>query len=120
MTWKLTQREFESVSRLPPLERFKHFVKRVADWGEVWCLRGQSGWTVMGDQDGKEYIPIWPHPKYAEACSNGEWEGRKPEPIQLRDWLDKWTPGLTQDQRFLTIFPTATDKGFRSEERRVG
>jgi hypothetical protein len=105
MSWSISGKEFENVVRLAPRARYEHFVKKVADWKEVWSL-WKDGWVLMGDKDENETVPVWPHPMYAEASALGEWLGYTPRKISLDDWLQKWTPGMAKDRRMVAVFPT--------------
>lgn len=106
MTWNVNGKEFDSVTRLPPEKRYEYFIKKVADWREIWSL-WNDGWALMGDKDREELVPVWPHPLFAEASAVGEWLGFRPKKIDLQEWLDKWIPGMENDHRLVAVFPAA-------------
>jgi uncharacterized protein DUF2750 len=106
MTWNVNGQEFENVTHLAPEKRYEYFIKKVADWREVWSLWNE-GWALMGDKDHEEMVPVWPHAVFAEASAVGEWLGYKPKRIDLEDWLAKWTPGMEKDHRMVAVFPVA-------------
>ena len=81
-------------------------MKRVADWQEIWSLANVEGWVLYGDKSGQELVPVWPHPRFAEACAQGEWSDCEPRLIELDEWLDQWTPGMIEDKRLVVVFPT--------------
>ncbi len=58
MTYPLSQKELESVSRLSIEARLAHFVKRVADWEEVWSLRNSEGGVLTLATEGQEAAPF--------------------------------------------------------------
>src|SRR5690349_12168233 len=105
MIWNVNGKEFESVTHLDPKRRYEYFIKKVADWQEIWSL-WKEGWVLMEDKEGKEVVPVWPHPIYAEATAVGEWLGYAPKKINLEDWFTKWTPGMEKDHRSVAVFPT--------------
>lgn len=109
MTWNINGKEFESVSHLRPEKRYEYFIKKVADWQEIWSL-WKDGWVLMGDESQTEVIPVWPHPIFAEASATGEWLGYTPKKIPLEEWLTKWTPGMEKDHRMIAVFPVTTGK----------
>ncbi len=111
MTWNLNDQEFENVMNLPGPRRYEYFVKRTADWEELWTLRGEDGFVLVGDDEGSEYVPVWPHRRYAEACATDEWAGLQPEAIALHDWLEVWIPGMTRDSRSVAVFPLPKGQG---------
>lgn len=104
MTWNLNSKEFENVTHLAPEKRYEYFIKKVADWREVWSL-WNDGWALMGDKQYEEMVPVWPHPIFAEASATGEWLGYKPKRIDLEEWLTKWTHGMENDGRMVAVFP---------------
>lgn len=111
MTYRLSTKEFEAVSSLSPRERLQHFVKRVADWEEVWSLKNHEGWVLAGVPNGQEAAPFWPHPDYARACRTEQWADCEPAAIELRAFIDRWIPGLARDGRAVSVFPVANGRG---------
>jgi hypothetical protein len=108
MPYILQDKEFAAVMSLGPGQRYQHLVGRIADFEEVWSLAGEDGWVLLGDDEGRELVPIWPHPRYAEVCASAEWPGATPKLIGLLDFLDKWCPGLERDNRLIAAFPDAS------------
>jgi hypothetical protein len=96
---------------LPAAKRYEYFVKKVADRQELWSLKASDGWVMASDQTNKEVFPIWPHSRFAEACAKDNWHGCTPQSIALKDWLAKWIPGLSRDQRAVAVFPTTANRG---------
>ena len=64
-------------------ERYDYFIRKVADWEEVWSLKVEGGWAMVGNPDSDECIPFWPHPEYARICAKDQWEEYLPEPIKI-------------------------------------
>lgn len=93
---KINEKEFAAVLSLPGIERFKHFIKTVVDWEEVWCLFS-DGWALMANDDGTAVFPLWPAKAYAEAFVVGEWQDYEPTPIALREFTDVLLPKLDRD-----------------------
>jgi hypothetical protein len=111
MGWAMHDKEFESVLSLSGSERYAYFVKKAADWEEIWSLKTEDGWVLAGDDQGNELVPIWPHQRFAIACATGNWRGSEPAPIELSVYLERWIPGMLRDRRLAAVFPTPTDKG---------
>lgn len=120
MSYHISELEIESVSALPEARRYAHFLKRVADAEELWSLRGAAGaWVVAAGDDGRELVPVWPHPRYAEACALGPWAGAEPEAIPLAAWLSWWLPGMDRDGRAASVFPVPGAGGAATEAERM-
>jgi hypothetical protein len=111
MIWDIHDKEFASVSALPGSRRYTYFLKRVADWGNVWSLAQGDGWALASDESGQELVPVWPHPRFAAACASGVWTGYAPRAVDLAAWMDKWIPGMHRDKRSVAVFPIPSHKG---------
>ena len=75
-------------------QRYKHFISRVADFGQVWGLRNAGGWFSFGTDDIENVFPVWPHPAYALACSVGPWAGAEAAPIEVHAFVNTWLPNF--------------------------
>lgn len=60
---------------------------------------------MMGDSAGEEMISVWPHRVYAGAMAHGDWQGYVPKAIPLKEWMEKWLPGLVRDSSKVAVFP---------------
>ncbi|AKF07850.1 DUF2750 domain-containing protein [Sandaracinus amylolyticus] len=103
--WHPSDREIASVLRLNRDDRYAYAVKHIADEAALWSLRSDDGYVSGDAPDGAVYVAVWPHPRYAAACAVDAWAGCEAVRIDLDAWLERWTPGLTRDQRFVAVFP---------------
>ena len=108
---RISEQEYAAVIALSGSDRYRHFIRHVADTEELWSLKSAEGWVLMAADDGHELVPVWPHARYAQACAEGKWQDAEPAAIPLDRWLERWTPGMTQDGRYVTVFPTPGGKG---------
>lgn len=111
MPYKLNDKKFDAACGLADDERYDYFMRKVADWEEIWSLHSPEGWVELSDEDGQICLPIWPHPDFADAWATGDWSDCKPKVIKLEHWLERWTPGLEKDDTVLAVFPVAEDEG---------
>lgn len=109
--WEMHDKEFESVTALPPAERYSYTIKRVADWETLWSLAEKGQWALSGDDKGRELVPVWPHERFARACATGGWGGHEPQQIELPIWMERWIPGLQQENRLISVFPVFSERG---------
>ena len=119
MAKSVSDREFGAVTALSGPARYCHFIGQIADWAEVWSLRGPGGWVLAAGADGRPLVPAWPHARYAEACAAGGWAGAVPEAIPLDRWLEAWLPELARDGRGLAVFPVPNGSGVPVESERL-
>jgi hypothetical protein len=106
----LTDAEFDAVTGLDAPARYRHFLKEVADWEQVWSLCTDRGW-VMAEELGIELVPMWPHERYAAVCATGAWHGAVPDSVELTTLVKEWLPHLAREQRGIAVFPVPSGKG---------
>lgn len=112
MEWEVSDKELKAILSLPGEKRYEYFVKKIADWEQIWSLRNQDGWVLASsDAVDMHLVPVWPHQKYVAACLSEEWDNCKPASISLKDWIEKWIPGMLKDNLQVAVFPTPSDKG---------
>lgn len=119
MGYVANEEEVAAVFGLAAPDRYSHFVRRVADWGEVWSVADDGGWRLLGDVDAGELVPVWPAEAFVQALCIGEWAGCRPRAIAMDDWLEKWTPGLERDGRKVAVLPTPDGRGVAIEPARL-
>jgi hypothetical protein len=111
MTWEIHKKEFENVLKMNGPERYDYFIRKVADWEEVWSLKAEGGWAMVGSSDSDECIPFWPHPEYARVCAKDRWEEYSPEAISINVFMEKWLVGMSNDGINAAIFQLPQNKG---------
>lgn len=117
--WKMNDQEFAAVLGLPPERRYEYFIKRVADWRQIWGLRGTGGWAIAGAQDEQIVFPVWPHPRFAQACVAAHWSGTTPHSISLVEWYNEWVEDMEADSWVVGVFPDPDLKGVVVNPRKL-
>ncbi len=110
MSKEISDGEFRGVTALTGPERYSHFVRQVADFGEVWSLRTQEGWVSMGTDSGSRSMPVWPHRRFAEVFATGDWSNAKAESIDINAWMERWLPGMSSDGIQVAVFPVVAPR----------
>jgi len=108
--WDVNDQEFRSVLQLSGNRRYGYFVKRASSHGELWGLRGAGGWVVAADDEAVPHLPVWPHPRFAEACATGPWTAEQPGAIDIDEWVEGWLP-INRDGMRVAVFQTPEDQG---------
>ena len=107
----VSDKELAAVLALPGPDRYGYFVRSVADWEEIWTLRTSDGFVLLATTEERPLVPVWPHRRFADACAETEWAGAEATSITLEKWLQAWTPGMTNDNRDVAVFPVPSGQG---------
>ena len=109
-TDKLSEQQITDISRQQPEQRLKFLVNQVVDNQQIWILTDEHGAVMLTTED-DDCIPVWPNEEFAQMWATGDWQGFEPKAINLKDWLNKWTPGLEEDELAIVVFPMTEDDG---------
>ncbi len=102
---ELTDAEVEAAAALEPGERYERFLAEVSRSGFVWVLAHATKLALVGHLDGTPYVPVWPHPRHADAERCGGWADYEPTGIALDDWLVAALEALAGDGIAIGVFP---------------
>ena len=78
--------KIDNVINLTASERYDYFIRKVADFEEVWGLKDAEGWALMGSEE-QVLFPIWSEKEFAELC---KWNNYQPTPILLDDFMENY------------------------------
>ncbi|MBE6753858.1 MAG: DUF2750 domain-containing protein [Ruminococcaceae bacterium] len=98
----MTSKEIQGVFAADKSKQYEYFIKKVADFEEVWSLKDDEGWATLGLED-REYFPVWPTREMAQLCAEEEWASYYPESIELEEFLTEWLSGLQEDNIRVTV-----------------
>ena len=101
--------KMNTILAMDAAERLDYFVRKCADFEEVWGLRNEEGWCGMGTDDGKESIPFWPEEGFAALLADDEWSDCAPASITLEEFVENWLPEMQEDGVLAAVFPTPGD-----------
>jgi hypothetical protein len=92
-------------------DRLSYFVRKVCDFEEVWGLNS-NGWAMANSSSGEKVIPFWPEADFSKLMTKDVWSDYSAQKISLEDFMNKWLPGMENDNLFIAIFPVPNDEGF--------
>ncbi len=85
-------------------DRYDYLIDSVSKEKELWILTGKEG-SVLLTSEGDDCVPVWPFKVIAEKYISGDWADCKAIAISLKDWKQRWTQGLTDDELFVAVYP---------------
>jgi hypothetical protein len=102
----MTNEDLSDILSLDGEERYDVFLSLVAEERDIWILVNADNrfLKIASEDEGIEYLPVWPTAAFAEAYANGE-SGLTPKSLSLPDFFRKWVPGLTRDGVEVGVFP---------------
>ena len=103
-------KKIDSILKLSSEERYAYFIRKVADFEEVWGLY-DNGWALMGDDEKNEVFPFWPEFEFAQLCARDKWTSYKPKSIDVYSFLEKWLTGMQRENKNIGVFYIPQGKG---------
>ncbi|MDD5184091.1 MAG: DUF2750 domain-containing protein [Paludibacter sp.] len=105
-------KEIESVTSLVPIERYRYFLKKVADSEELYLLEYENGEYATSELDGNILIPLWSAKEFAELCRINGWGKCNIKEISLENFEDELIDIITESSYLINVFPVFEKTGF--------
>jgi hypothetical protein len=109
---KITEKEREAVSSLDTYERYKYFVKRVADTELMYSLKSLDGNWAISEVETSKLFPLWSAKEFADQCRKSGWYGFVIEEIDLETFEDDLLDFIHSEGYLLNVFPVGQNTGF--------
>lgn len=96
--------KMDNILNLSAEDRYGYFIRKVADFEEVWLIKDQDGYAIFGDQENKTTIGVFPEKEFAVLFLTDTWSNCVLESKDLNvfmEWLDK----LENDKIQIAGFP---------------
>ncbi|KIC92616.1 DUF2750 domain-containing protein [Flavihumibacter solisilvae] len=105
-------KEIESVSKLEPFERYKYFIKRVADTEVMYTLVDESGEFVLAELGDNVLLSLWSASEFAALCMIDKWSGLTVKEISLGEFDEEIIDEAVEGNWLLNIFSVGVKSGF--------
>jgi len=100
--------EFAALSALTSTERYELFLRRAADWEQVWTL----------EADDQMPSRVWPHRRFAEACRS-DCRDQRAVAVDVHEWIAALSRLPKESSSVILVFPTQSDSGAEIESAQV-
>jgi hypothetical protein len=111
--YEVHDKEFASVSGLEGRQRFEHLLKRICDTEVVFLLADEDGELIVltdeEDAAAPPQVPVWPHPRYAEAYRASVGGGAGYSSVELTEFVDVLLPHLAEEGAVVVVMPIEQD-----------
>lgn len=109
---KLTKQEIDYVSKLEPFKRYEYFIRKVADFQELWTIIDNNGAISLSDIEKHRLVSFWTAEDFIQSNLTGNWKGFTPIKIDLDNLDDTIIPFIEENEYLLSIFPVNGKSGF--------
>jgi hypothetical protein len=100
----------KNILNLSPQERYGYFIRKVADFEEVWLIQDKGKYLTLADKDEQIVIPVWPEKEFAELMLTDDWKDHEVQCMNLHDFID-WLDRLDEERVKIAGFPSFNFNG---------
>jgi hypothetical protein len=108
----LNIQEIKGVSKLNPYKRYKYFIKRVADFEELWTIVDENGDIALSYVDNKILVSFWTAQDFIKSNLSGNWKKCVPLKINLDNFESDTMPLIIENNYLINVFPINNKSGF--------
>jgi Protein of unknown function (DUF2750) len=104
--------KFANIVSMSTDDRYWYFIRKVADFRKVWLLQfGNGSPLAIETEPGTLVYPFWPEKEFAEATARERecWEPTKPVARPLKEFMERWLPGMQRNSEKAGIFWVGPD-----------
>ncbi|MCP5163086.1 MAG: DUF2750 domain-containing protein [Hahellaceae bacterium] len=118
----MSQPSSDDLLKLDCEARYDYFLSEVSDSREIWILinANEQFLKIYSEEDGFEYLPVWPNADVAQRVSQDETNDLTPKAISLPEFFKKWIPGLQRDGLQVGVFPAADQTVWITDPTELG
>lgn len=110
----LTRQGVLAILSMSPERRYEYLVKKVTDFETLWVLFSEEeGFALNVEEDGRQYIPIWPSKEFSDTWTFDEYQGFSPKEIDLSKFINDIIPKLAENKIDILCFPTQGGWGLK-------
>lgn len=108
----LNAKAIKQISSLNPLERYQYFLKKVADYEEMWILVNGNEDVAFAEVGNETLVPLWSAQEFAANCMEGIWMSYNPKSVDLSDLELSVLSFVKSKKALLDVFPVGSKSGF--------
>lgn len=106
------QKEIENILNLGSFERYKYFIKKIADFEVLYSLKSSQGNFAISETDNQFMLPLWSHKEFAKLNLNSGWENFEIYEISLEELEADIFPFILENNYLINVFPHNHKTGF--------
>src|SRR5688500_4205689 len=98
--------KLRNIQNLSPQDRYSYFIRKVADFEEVWLIQENDQYVTLGDRAEQVAIPVWPEKEFAALMLTDSWKDCAVERMEVYDFIS-WLEQLEDEGCQIACFPLA-------------
>ncbi|MGV2450274.1 UNVERIFIED_CONTAM: DUF2750 domain-containing protein [Ralstonia mannitolilytica] len=107
-----TNKKVENILKLEPFKRYEYFIKKIADFEQLWTIIDQGGNYVISEIDEFSFISFWPDEEFVALYLEKDWEDCKPIKLTLDDLKEDVFEIINTENYLINVFPVNGRSGF--------
>ncbi|WP_223560445.1 DUF2750 domain-containing protein [Chryseobacterium lathyri] len=108
----MNSKEIENVLKLEPFKRYEYFIKKVADFEQLWTIVDEDGDYAISEVDEFSLITFWPAEEFVSLDLQEDWEDCTPLKLTLDDLRDNIFDVINSENYLINVFPVNGTSGF--------
>lgn len=101
----LSKQAIDSIVKLSAKERLDYSIKTISGIETLYLLNGKDDWICLQDDEGKEYLMIFPESEFAELALQWNPQALRIDEMELENFLEDTVPLMSENNIRLAIFP---------------
>ncbi|CAM3146991.1 DUF2750 domain-containing protein [Chryseobacterium flavum] len=108
----MNPKEKENILKLKPFKRYQYFIKKIADFEEIWTIVDENGDYAISEIDGLNLISFWTAEEFIRSNLEAGWENCKPLKLTLADLEESLYDIIRSEDYLIDVFPINAKSGF--------
>lgn len=108
----MNNKEKENILKLEPYKRYQYFIKKIADFEELWTIVDEDGNYALSDVDNHTLISLWTSEEFVKSNFEQGWEKCKPIKLTLDELREELFELIVDEGYLINIFPINGRSGF--------
>ena len=108
----MNPKEKENILKLEPFKRYQYFIKKIADFEELWTIVDENKNYAISEIDDHSLISFWTAEEFILSNLNNGWENCKPLKLSLEDLDEELFEIIASENYLINVFPINGKSGF--------
>jgi len=108
----MNHHEIENVSKLSPKSRYDYFIRKIADFEELWTIIDANSDFTLAEIENSTVISFWTHEAFIESNLTPDWADCIPFKMDIDTLQDIVIPLIRQNNYLINVFPVDSRIGY--------